>query len=140
MHQICNRTTVDQNQTTLGAARLRAVFVDDVPELLECLTDRVRGIGVIDVIGTACNGLEALRIATSLKPDLVVMDVNMPVMDGVAAAREIKKAAPGIQVILMSAEDSPALRDLAIQAGANEFIAKADLLLSAPLLLKMLAS
>ena len=139
-YEMIGSMDVEPNETMLNAAKLRAVFVDDLPDMLQCLTECMQDSGVIDVIGTACNGAEALQVATALKPDLVLMDVNMPVMDGLAAAREIKKAAPGTQVILMSADDSPVTREMALQAGANEFISKKKLLLCAPLLLKMLAA
>jgi DNA-binding NarL/FixJ family response regulator len=140
MEQLAVDTQIEQRDAVLEATKLRTVVVDDIPELLQCVTDRVMASGVIDVVGTACNGLEALQIATALKPDLVLMDVNMPVMDGFTSAREIKRAMPGVRVVLMSAETSPATRDLAARAGADQFIGKSKVLIRTCLLLQMFAS
>ena len=124
----------------LSVPKLRAVVVDDIPELLECVSECVQRTGVIDIVGTACNGLEGLRIATALKPDLVLMDVNMPVMDGLKSAQAIKSIVPGIQVVLMSADNSCGMRDLAMRTGADEFISKMELVTATSLLLQVVGA
>lgn len=140
MEQFAVNTVNEQTDTILGAAKPRTVVVDDIPEVLQCVTDRVQRSGVVDVIGTASDGLEALQIVAELKPDLVLMDVNMPVMDGFSSAREIKRAMPGVRIILMSAEDSPRTRDLATRAGADQFIGKVEVLVCTCMFLQMLSA
>jgi len=76
------------------------------------------------VVGEACDGLEACTLAMSLDADVVVMDAEMPTMDGIAAARLLKTAAPRTAVVIHSLHDRPDIRTLAADAGAAAFIPK----------------
>ena len=80
------------------------------------------------VIGEAHDGLEAYTLVLSLTPDVVVMDVEMPAMDGIAATRLLKTASPGTAVIIHSLHDGPDVRALAENAGARAFVPKHALL------------
>ena len=88
----------------------------------------------IEIAGEASNGCEAIDLVAVLTPDLVLMDVQMPVMDGISATREIIRQHPEVVVVLISLHDDETSRALAREAGASDFIAKhavADHLLSA---------
>lgn len=76
----------------------------------------------ISVIGEATNGAEAVRLAGELQPDIVLMDLHMPVLDGIGATRSIKQQWPAIQVIALTmyASEQP----VALQAGADAFVVK----------------
>jgi CheY-like chemotaxis protein len=81
-----------------------------------------RGYNVIE----ACNGLEAVKIATSVFPDLIIMDLSMPVMDGFGAVRILREL-PEIRevpIVACTAHDTSTHRDLAIREGFNEFLTK----------------
>ena len=88
----------------------------------------------IEIAGEASNGCEAIDLVAVLRPELVLMDVQMPVMDGISASKEIIRQHPEVVVVLISLHDDETSRALAREAGVSAFIAKhavADQLLSA---------
>lgn len=105
-------------------ARPRILLVDDSPELLDVICAVLQSQYEIDVIGQAGDGREALVLVGKLCPDLVIMDVRMPQMDGLVAASIISVRYPGVSMVLMSGDDSPELRSQAIRCGAKTFIFK----------------
>ncbi len=76
------------------------------------------------VVGEANNGLEAIKKFTELKPDLVIMDIVMPEMDGITALTEIRKLDHGARILMCSSMEQKAILTEAFQAGAREFILK----------------
>jgi DNA-binding NarL/FixJ family response regulator len=78
----------------------------------------------IDVCGEASNGQEAIEKAIQLKPDLIIMDVTMPTMDGLTATKEIKKVLPLIPIIILSVHDGHEIIQAARVAGARGFVTK----------------
>ncbi len=78
----------------------------------------------LPVIGTAKNGLEALEQARALHPDLVLMDLEMPEMNGMAATELLLREFPGMRVIIVSVHDSQEIRRACRQAGAHGFVSK----------------
>lgn len=81
---------------------MRILIVDDDEDLLEALSQLLELESDFDVIGTALNGRNAVKLASSLRPDMVLMDIVMPIMDGVAAAQQIKNNKPDTRVVLMT--------------------------------------
>lgn len=103
----------------------RILLVDDHPMLrrgLEALITR-RSLGVI--CGEASNGEEALRKVAELEPDLVIMDVSMPVMSGTEATRQLRRMAPSLKIVVFTMHGSPEMHRIAIQSGADLMIDKA---------------
>ncbi|HUF37040.1 MAG TPA: response regulator transcription factor [Anaerolineales bacterium] len=80
------------------------------------------------VVGEAQDGLEAVEMAAALSPDVVVMDLEMPQMDGVLAASLLKTSSPGTAVVIHSLYDQDELKQKALQAGAFAFVPKHALL------------
>ena len=78
----------------------------------------------MEVVGEASTGDEALRLCRTLRPDLVLMDVEMPEMDGLSATRKLKEKLPTISVLVLTAHDNPDYLLEAVQAGAAGFILK----------------
>ncbi len=78
----------------------------------------------IDVVGQAGDGWEAVRVALALRPDVVLMDVQMPMRDGIEATRDIKETAPDIKVLMLSGSDQEADLYGAIKAGAAGYLLK----------------
>jgi len=84
----------------------------------------------IEVCGEASNGLEAIEKALQLYPDLIILDVTMPTMDGLATTKEIKRLLPTIPIIILSVHDGPGIIRAAQEAGAQGFVTKSDVALT----------
>jgi DNA-binding NarL/FixJ family response regulator len=107
------------NETT----KIKVLLVDDHTVVLEGLR-RILGLDPdIEVVSVARNGSEAITMATSLSPDVIVMDLKMPVMDGVAATRELKARFSNIRILMltMCGDD---LVEKAMEAGASGYLQK----------------
>ena len=107
-----------------SARRLSVMVVDDHPLMRDGLRDALQQCGEFDVIGQTGDGNEAVRMAQDLQPDVIVMDVMMPNMDGVEACRQIVEFLPGARVLMLtaSAEDETLVR--AVAAGAMGYLLK----------------
>ena len=104
--------------------KLRILLVDDSADYLTVICVVLEEKGTIEVIGTAGNRIEAIEAVAELQPDLVIMDVQMPQMDGLMAASVLSRHFPATKIVLMSAEDSHQLRLVSRAAGADAFVAK----------------
>jgi DNA-binding NarL/FixJ family response regulator len=100
------------------------VLVDDQPAVRAGLRMRLALEADIQIIGEARDGHEALDIVARLKPDIVITDMEMPVMDGLAATREIQSLAPETRVIILTIHDDETTRRRAREAGAAGFVSK----------------
>lgn len=105
--------------------RIRTVIVDDSPFIVESLGSFFARQEGFEVVGIAESGLEAVDRVAGLRPDLVLMDIRMPGMDGLEATREIKAREDAPVVIVYSLEYSEGVRAAAKAAGADDFVAKA---------------
>ena len=85
----------------------RILIVDDNPALREGLKSILSQFPAFDIVGEAADGVEALNSVERLLPDLVLMDISMPRMDGIAATREIKKKRPGTKVLVFTVHKTP---------------------------------
>src|ERR687889_2662491 len=86
------------------ADQIRVLIVDDIPETRDHLTKLLGFESDIEVVGSAASGAEAIELAAKLSPDVVLMDINMPDMDGIAATERMATAAPMTSVIMMSVQ------------------------------------
>jgi DNA-binding NarL/FixJ family response regulator len=102
----------------------RVLVVDDHLLFAEMLTLALELGGHFEVVGHARNGREAVELAAWSRPDVVVMDLQMPVLDGVAATPRVLAAAPRARVIMVSSSEDPADRVRAREAGAIAFLGK----------------
>ena len=84
----------------------------------------VEGFENMRVVGEAADGQEAVHLATSLRPDVVIMDVNMPRMDGVEATRLIKQTIPHITVVGLSVSNNDQVKEAMKEAGAASYVTK----------------
>ncbi len=104
--------------------RKRVLIVDDNPQVLHELRLFLETTGEVEIIGEASNGLEAIRIAQELNPDVVLMDLEMPIMDGYEATRQIKIHASSPRVVILSVHAGLEEPNKAYLAGADGFIVK----------------
>jgi DNA-binding NarL/FixJ family response regulator len=105
-------------------ARCRVVICDDVADYRTLVTAVLRRADGFDVVGEAGNGEEAITVAGAEQPDIVLLDVAMPVMDGMEALPHIRTAAPRSKVIVLTGFSSPAIRERALSEGAVDYIEK----------------
>jgi DNA-binding NarL/FixJ family response regulator len=106
------------------ASNPRVLLVEDNTSLRSSLRELLEDEG-FDVVGEADDGEQGVRAAGELAPDVVLMDLKMPRMDGIEATRQIKQVAPGAHVLIMSAYLDDTLERWAREAGAFAFVGKA---------------
>ena len=104
--------------------RIRVLIVDDIPETREHLTKLLGFESDIEVVGAAASGSEAIDLATSLHPEIVLMDINMPDMDGIATTEHLATRVPTAAVIMMSVQGEADYLRRSMLAGAREFLVK----------------
>jgi DNA-binding NarL/FixJ family response regulator len=103
---------------------VRVLLVDDMPQVRHDLRQLLELTGQIDIIAEARDGAQAVHLATDLAPDAIVMDLEMPGMDGYEATRRIKAHHPAPRVVILSVHASPLERERALAAGADGFVMK----------------
>lgn len=106
------------------AGTIRVLIVDDVQESRDNVERLLKFESDIEIIGTASRGHEAIDFALAHRPDIILMDVNMPDMDGITATRTIMSQLPGIGVIMMSVLNEPDVLRRSMTAGAREYLVK----------------
>ena len=104
--------------------RIRVVIVDDIAETRDHLAKLLGFEADIEVVGSASSGVEALEIATSTQPDIVLMDINMPGMDGIAATERLNAEVPSAAIVMMSVQGEADYLRRSMLAGAREFLVK----------------
>ena len=103
---------------------IRVLIVDDHRLFAEALEAILAGESTLEVVGRARNGAEAVELTLELVPDIVLMDISMPVMDGVEATRRIREARPGACVLMLTGANAAADVDRARDAGAAGYVTK----------------
>ncbi|MCJ7512209.1 MAG: response regulator [Anaerolineales bacterium] len=107
-----------------SAESIRVLIVDDIAEFRENIRKLLQFEKDIEVVGAARTGQEGLEIARATRPHVVVMDINMPDMDGISVTRELLKDVEFAQIIIVSVQNEPHYMREAMRAGASDFIPK----------------
>ncbi len=105
---------------------VRVLLADDRPQVLRDLRQLLELTKAIEIAAEAANGEEAVRLAAELRPDAVIMDLEMPGMDGYEATRRIKNDTPAVRVIILTVHAGPEERRRARAAGADSFVVKGE--------------
>src|SRR5215203_1565329 len=103
---------------------MRLAVVDDHELARESLKNMLMDESDIEVVGEASNGRQALLLCSRLRPDLILMDVRMPEMDGLAATKEVKQRYPGVSVMMLTMHENPDYLLEALKAGAAGYVLK----------------
>jgi PAS domain S-box-containing protein len=104
--------------------RPRVLVVDDAEDIRMLLKIRLSSHGAYEVVGEAADGVAAVAEAARLQPDLVLLDLAMPRMDGLEALPQIRAAVPGVRVIVLSGFDAGPMAATALEAGARRYLEK----------------
>jgi DNA-binding NarL/FixJ family response regulator len=107
-----------------GDAAIRVLIADDHPVVRTGLLGMLVAEPDLDPVGEAANGDEAVALAARLRPDVVLMDLRMPLLDGAAATARIREAAPATKVLVLTTYDSDADIVRAVEAGATGYLLK----------------
>jgi len=102
--------------------RIRVLLADDHEAMLDRVTDLLADD--CDVIGTAIDGRQALEAAMELKPDVLVLDISMPVMNGIETARSLKELGAKTRIVFLTVHDDPDYAREALEAGALGYVIK----------------
>lgn len=103
---------------------VRVLIADDEPLFVDSVSALLNNDERVEVIGTASNGQDAVDLATALDPDVTLMDISMPMLDGIEAARRIRLALPDAVVLILTGSSTAADVDRARQAGVAGFLTK----------------
>ena len=104
--------------------RVRVLIADDQTLFREGIKDLLENERIVEVVGEAVDGQDVIRQAKKLKPDVILMDIKLPQIDGIAATRQIRKDCPATNVLILSSYEDEAHVMEAIQAGANGYLSK----------------
>ena len=106
---------------------IRVLLADDDRTFLESLRDLIDRQPELGVVGLAENGLEAIEQADELEPDAVVIDLHMPLVDGVTAVARLRHDHPSLCVIALTGDEAPKLHEAVMEAGADGVLLKKEL-------------
>jgi len=104
--------------------KIRVMIVDDINETRENIRKLLQFEGDMEVVGVARTGKEAIEVAAEIRPDVVLMDINMPDMDGITATEQIRRKIPFSQIVILSVQGDPNYMRRAMLVGARDFLTK----------------
>ena len=107
-------------------ANIRVLIVDDVSQVRQELRTMLTLSSDVEIVGEAANGLEAIRQAEALQPEVILMDLEMPVLDGYQATEQIKNQQPSRRIVALTVHGYEEARQRALQAGVDAFIVKGE--------------
>ena len=111
---------------SLTRTRCRVLLADDTPEIRMLVRMALELAGGFEVIGEAKDGAEALHMADDQRPDAIVIDLAMPIMDGLEAIPQIKQRTPGSKILVLSGFDAAQMKKEAMAAGADAYLEKGE--------------
>ena len=104
--------------------KIRVLIVDDIAETRENIRKLLQFDADVEVVGAARSGKESIELSQQLKPDVILMDINMPDLDGITATETIRKKVPFAQIVILSVQGDPNYMRRAMLAGAKDFLTK----------------
>jgi DNA-binding NarL/FixJ family response regulator len=103
---------------------IRVLIADDSPTALRSVCDYLEFAGGFEIVATASDGLNAIQLASVHKPDLVLLDLSMPRVNGLEASEQIRLSSPDLRVIIFSELNGLSLADECLRHGADSFVTK----------------
>lgn len=108
----------------MASGKIRTLIVDDIAETRENVRKLLQFESDVEVVGAARTGREGIQLAQELDPDVILMDINMPDIDGISATETIRQNSPHIQVVILSVQSDQNYMRRAMLAGARDFLTK----------------
>jgi DNA-binding NarL/FixJ family response regulator len=105
---------------------IRILVVDDFETWRRYVCSLLQKLKQYNVIGEVADGLEAVRKAEELQPDVILLDINLPTLNGIEAARRIRECAPNAKILFVSEDSSEDIAEEALRTGAQGYIVKED--------------
>ena len=112
----------------MTAATVRVLLADDDSDFVAALRALIDEQPHLAVAGTAANGLDAIELTEELGPDAVVIDLHMPLLDGVTAVARLRRDHPSLCLIALTADETPKIHEAVREAGADDVLTKGDFL------------
>jgi DNA-binding NarL/FixJ family response regulator len=109
-----------------GPAATRVLVVDDYTPFRQFISSTLETIRNLEIVGEASDGFEAIQKAVELKPDLVLMDIGLPSINGIEAARQIRELVPEARMVFLSQESSADIVQEALSVGASAYVVKVN--------------
>ena len=106
--------------------KLKTVLVDNSIQFRQALKSVVKNSGILEVLGEASSGVEAIELASSLQPDIIIMDINLPIMNGMEAGGMIKKMYPETKIIILSVYKDPDYIEEYNKNGLDAYLVKGE--------------
>jgi DNA-binding NarL/FixJ family response regulator len=109
----------------MAPSTIRVLIVDDFEPFRRFVRSLIEKRPELQIVGETSDGLEVIQNVEQLKPDLILLDIGLPGLNGIEVARQIRKTAPESKIIFLSQESSPDVTQLALDLGARGYVAKA---------------
>lgn len=106
----------------MGHPRIRILLADDQQEMREAVARLL--VDEFDVVAAVANGEQAIEAAVRLAPDLLVLDISMPVLNGIEAASRLKQSGSSVKVIFLTVNEDPDIVEMALSVGADGYVLK----------------
>ena len=107
-----------------ATTKIRVLIADDSPTALRSICEYLEFAGTFEIVGTASDGQNAVQLAALHKPDLVLLDLSMPRVNGLEAAEQIRLTSPELRVIIFSELNGLSLAEECMRHGAHSFVPK----------------
>jgi DNA-binding NarL/FixJ family response regulator len=108
----------------MSSSKIRVLVVDDYEPFRRLVCSTLESRPALQIVGEATDGQEAVQKTEGLKPDLILLDIGLPTLNGIEAAREIRKFAPESRIIFVSQESSAEVVQAALNSGARGYVLK----------------
>jgi DNA-binding NarL/FixJ family response regulator len=124
LHSKLVRPSTEQLQSACPEATI--LIVDDSAAWRDCVRDLLATRPELQVVDEACDGLQAICRAAELKPDLVLLDIGMPILNGIDTAKEMKRTVARSKIVFLTQENDSEIRSAALDVGALGYVLKAN--------------
>jgi DNA-binding NarL/FixJ family response regulator len=110
----------------MGAPSIRVLVVEDYQPWLQYISSELQKVPNLQAIGEVADGQEAVRQAQELQPDLILLDIGLPTINGIEAARRIREVSPASKILFVTETRSPEIAEEALNTGAGGYVLKSD--------------